>query len=89
MSKIMKLPGGVNCIVDSFVEATGTAKVGARTFYWDFSDMFGPLFTTAEGEPLKNQPGPRSRAWKTFEEWHKELKEERNLAMAGRREGIL
>lgn len=89
MSKRMKLPGGVCVIVDSFTEATGSAKVGARTFYWDFSAMFGPLFTTAEGEPLKNQPGTRSRAWKAFEDWHKELNEERNLAMAGRRAGLL
>lgn len=87
MGKRVTLPDGTACIVDSFTTAGGAAKVGARTFYWDFSEMFGPLFTTAEGEPLKNQPGIRSGAWKAFEAWHHEIKEERELAMRSRRLG--
>lgn len=59
--------------VDSWHTASGTGGYGGKTFYWDFSDMFGPLFTDAEGRELKRQPGPRSYAWKAFEIWHKEL----------------
>lgn len=65
----------------SFHTASGHAKVGARTFYWDFSEQFGPLFTTMKGEPLKNQPSVRSGAFRAFEKWHKELLAERELAM--------
>ena len=46
-------------------------RSGRKPVYFDFSEMFGPLFTNADGKPLKNQPipTPRSRHWQAFDEW--------------------
>jgi hypothetical protein len=68
----------VKVFVDSFVDVSGSATVGRKKHYWDFSERFGPLFTTAEGEPLVNQPGPRTAAWKAFEAWLADLYQERS-----------
>lgn len=77
----------IHFIVDSFTQCSGTGGYGGRTYYWDFSEMFGPLFTDEHGEPLTHQPGPRSHAFKAFDIWHKELLAEKSSAMAGRRLG--
>jgi len=57
----------------SFTTATGSGTVRGKTYHWDFSEMFGPLFTTTKGEPMRTQPkgGP---AWEAFEAWHREYK---------------
>ena len=78
----------VRAIVCSFHTASGSGGFGGRTYYWDFSEQFGPLFTDERGHELSNQPGPRSHAFKAFELWHKELLKEKSL-MAGARGGIL
>lgn len=56
--------------LDSFTTdiVSGIDKHG-RMVNFEFSPMFGPLFTNAEGEPLKRQPGIRSAAWAVFNEW--------------------
>jgi len=66
----------------SFHDVSGFGKTDkGRIVHWDFSDRFGPLFLDGpSGEPLKRQPGPRSKSFKVFEEWHKELRQEQ-LAM--------
>lgn len=46
-------------------------------YYWDFSERFGPLFTTSSGRELRKQPGMRTHAWIAFERWHTALKAER------------
>ena len=58
----------------SFHTASGCGDVNGKTFYWDFSDMFGPWFTDKDGTELRKQPGPRSNA---FNAWFDELKKER------------
>lgn len=73
------LPG---LILTSFTDAQGEAIVNGKTIRWEFSDMFGPTFVDSEGEPLEKQPGVRSAAWKAFEVWHKELREEKALMHA-------
>lgn len=73
---------GPGFIITSFTDAEGEAVVNGKTVRWEFSDMFGPTFVNADGEPLKNQPGVRSAAWKAFERWHKELREEKALMSA-------
>jgi hypothetical protein len=73
--------------IDSFVDVTGSATVGRKKHYWDFSERFGPLFTTAEGEPLANQPGPRSGAFRAFEVWLEELYQERSKVTNAHRIG--
>lgn len=60
-----------------FHDASGSAIVKGRQWQWDFSYQFGPLFLDTEGEPLQKQPGPRAAVWKVFEQWLKELQEER------------
>jgi hypothetical protein len=55
-----------------------TASGSSGRYHWDFSELFGPLFTDARGRPLENQPSPRSAAWAAFEQWHRELKTERS-----------
>jgi hypothetical protein len=45
-----------------------------RRWRWDFSEMFGPLFVDAKGEPLKVQPmSERHAAWEPFNKWYKEF----------------
>ncbi len=73
----------------SFHTASGSGGYGGKTYYWDFSEMFGPLFTDKDGNELKHQPGPRSYAFKAFEIWHRELVAEKSLAMRGQRGGVL
>lgn len=65
--------------IDSWHTASGSGGFGGRTYYWDFSDMFGPLFTDKDGRELKRQPGVRSHAFKAFEIWHRELQAESRL----------
>jgi hypothetical protein len=65
-------------IVCSFHTASGSGGYGGKTYYWDFSEMFGPWFTDKHGKELKKQPGGRSHAFKAFEIWHKELLAERS-----------
>lgn len=74
MSIVAKGPGVIAC---SFHTASGSGGFGGKIFYWDFSEMFGPLFTDKDGRELKKQPGIRSYAWKAFDIWHKELLRER------------
>lgn len=57
--------------VCSFHDASGSAIVAGRVVRWDFSVMFGPLFVSASGVPLKNQPSVTSREWAAFEAWLK------------------
>jgi len=68
-------PGFIAC---SFTDCKGSGVIGKRTYYWDFSDRFGPLFTRADGRELDPQPGIRSNAWKAFEAWHKELRDDQH-----------
>lgn len=67
---------GTGFILDSFTDCEGSCVIAGKTWRWEFSALFGPLFVTAQGEPLKNQPGPRHPVWKRFEEWHNELRAE-------------
>jgi hypothetical protein len=76
-------------IACSFHTASGSGGYGGRTYYWDFSDMFGPLFTDSEGVEIDPQPGVRSHAFKAFEIWHKELLAERAIAQACSQGGAL
>lgn len=62
--------------VDSFHDASGSGVVDGKTYHWDFSERFGPLFTDAGGKELKVQPGPRTKAFRAFQRWHDELKQE-------------
>ena len=76
-------------ICTSFHTASGSGGYGGKTYYWDFSDRFGPLFTNEQGEEITPQPGPRSHAFKAFSVWHAELMAEERLASAASREGLL
>jgi hypothetical protein len=53
---------------------TTVENIQRGRYRFDFSEMFGPLFIRASGEPLKNQPQPGSRAWVAFEDWHREYR---------------
>ena len=57
----------------TFTTATGSGTVNGKTYYWDFSEQFGPLFTTKKGEPCRTQP-KGGAAWRAFEKWHAEYK---------------
>lgn len=50
--------------------STTVADIEQDGYRFDFSEQFGPLFLTKKGEPLKNQPMPKSRAWKAFDKWY-------------------
>lgn len=52
--------------VDEFVEY----EYKGRTYRWEFSSMFGPLFVNQDWEPRKHQPvGPRGKHWEAFCDW--------------------
>jgi hypothetical protein len=54
----------------SFYNAEGSAKIGNRTWRWEFSDQFGPLFVDDRGVPLKDQQlSERHPVWRHFEAW--------------------
>jgi hypothetical protein len=74
MTIVAQGPGFVAC---SFTDAVGSSANGRH--HWEFSMMFGPLFTTKDGTVLKQQPQPGSAAWSAFEEWQKELRQEAHL----------
>jgi len=61
----------------SFHTASGCGEVNGKTFYWDFSEMFGPWFTDKSGKELSKQPGTSSNAYKAFNAWLDELKKEK------------
>lgn len=63
--------------LSSFHTASGHGEVNGKTYYWDFSEMFGPWFTDKDGNELSRQPGPRSHAFKAFNAWLDELKKEK------------
>ena len=49
----------VAAMVCSFTECEVYAiEVAGRTWRFEWSDMFGPLFVGARGEPLRTQPNP-------------------------------
>lgn len=77
MKTVYRAPG---IIVSSSHTASGSGGYGGRDYYWDFSDMFGPLFTDKDGNELRNQPGVKSHAFKAFLIWHDELLKERGQA---------
>lgn len=55
----------------SFHDADGDGvDYNGRTWRWEFSRLFGPLFVDQRGSPLRVQPGERSPAWKVFERWY-------------------
>jgi len=66
MTIVMHGPGVIAC---SFTDCQGSGEVNGRTYHWDFSERFGPLFTTAKGRELKTQPGVKTYAWIAFERW--------------------
>lgn len=72
--------GGVNRFCSFINEANVLVKFGKRTYCFDFSERFGPLFLDIHGEPLRNQPQPRTKAWQAFKIWHGGYKQ-RNRAM--------
>lgn len=43
--------------------------VAGKEYRFDFSDRFGPLVLGADGQPLENQPGPRSPFWMAATTW--------------------
>lgn len=65
--------------VCSFHDASGSGEVAGRMHYWDFSERFGPLFTTSSGRELRKQPGTRTHAWVAFERWRSALKAEKRV----------
>ena len=73
MTIVYRAPGVIAC---SFTDCTGSGVVGKRTYYWEFSRMWGPLFTRKDGRELDPQPSVRSNAWKAFEAWHQQLKDD-------------
>jgi hypothetical protein len=79
----------IRAIACSFHTASGSGGYGGKTYYWDFSEMFGPLFTDAEGNEIEPQPGVRSHAFKAFSLWLEEMQREKHLMMAAHREGLL
>ena len=69
-STVARGPGFIIC---SFADLNGAGVYKGKTYYWEFSRMFGPTFTRKDGEFLKRQPGPRSNAWKCWEAWYEQL----------------
>ena len=70
---------GKNFIACSFVDCIGEGAYKGKLYRWEFSEMFGPTFLRKDGEFLKNQPGPKSYAWKAFEEWLNEMHQKRKV----------
>lgn len=60
-------------IVCSYADATGEGVVGGKTWRWEYSERFGPLFIGKNGMPLENQPkSERHPGWEAFYDWHEE-----------------
>jgi hypothetical protein len=70
MKIVARGPGFIACSSHS---CSGSGEYRGKTYHWDFSDRFGPLFTTKDGGDIDPQPGIRSHAWAAFEVWLKEL----------------
>ena len=60
----------LRCIVDCGGPIIEGRDKRGRWVRFEFSEMYGPLFLDADGEPLPVQPGIRSAAWGLFEEWN-------------------
>jgi hypothetical protein len=55
----------------SFHDADGRGTdINGRTWRWEFSRQFGPLFVNPQGKPLKAQPAENSPAWGAFNKWY-------------------
>lgn len=55
----------------SFHETDGEGvDVNGRTWRWEFSSQFGPLFVDTRGNPIKIQPPEKSPAWPVFQCWY-------------------
>ena len=59
-----------NCIVTVPDEIGQSIAVNGRTWTFDFDEMFGPLWTRADGTERKNQ-NPNKLVWAAFERWRK------------------
>ena len=44
----------------------------------------GPILVGKRGDPLKNQPGPRSRFWDAFERWERRSERKRHGLLTAR-----
>lgn len=48
-----------------------------RTWRWDFSPQFGPVFIDKHGRPLKAQPVSENHVvWPVFNAWYAKLKQD-------------
>ena len=57
-------------VCDFTTVANAQEEHNGKTYYFDFSEMYGPLFLNKKGEVLDKQPGPRSNAFKAFNQWY-------------------
>lgn len=81
MTIIARGPGFVAC---SFTDAeVKWERPGRRPVYFEFSEMFGPIFTDRTGRVLEKQPQPGSTKWAAFDEWHRERARVRASASGG------
>lgn len=46
-----------------------------RSWFFENHRIFGPLVLRKDGEPKKNQPGPRSAFWPAFDRWNSARRE--------------
>jgi hypothetical protein len=58
----------------SFSDGRGSARVGRRTYRWEFHEYCGPFFLRKDGEALKIQPSEYHPVWLHFEKWLKRYK---------------
>ena len=56
------------CFIDAWHAASGSTCHKGRTWRWDYSMQFGPLFVAKDGRTLKNQ-NPPAGVWKNFYAW--------------------
>ncbi len=61
----------VYCCVDSFVDAVDSVRAAnGKTYYFEFSWMFGPTLTDRKGNISKVQPMSENHPfWKPFNAW--------------------
>lgn len=52
-----------------FFDATGSATVNGRTYYWEFYEWTGPVFTRKDGQPLAQYPSETHPVWPAFVTW--------------------
>ena len=50
----------------------GSAKIGKRTWTWEFNPVFGPIFFRKDGEERKIYPDETHPVWPFFNKWLKE-----------------